>query len=104
MFTIGEDGAGGAGGGEGGEIVVAAMDPLVKTSNERIVPVNGMWLTIGSAPRQKLSLRLAWEPLGMSEATVAPSKKSRRVVPSNCVPVVCHAPSQMSLADFPEVV
>ena len=28
-------------GGDGGAIVVAAMDPLVKTSNERIEPVKG---------------------------------------------------------------
>ena len=49
-------------------------------------------------------LMLAWLPLGVSEATVAPSKKMRRVVPSNCVPVVCHAPSQMSELVMPEEV
>ena len=31
-------------------------------------------------------LRLAWPPsVGVSEATVVPSKKTRRFVPSNCV-------------------
>ena len=56
-----------------------------------------------SAPRQKLVLMLAWPPLaGVSEATVTPSKKMRRVVPSYCAPIVCHAPSQMSEMDMPE--
>ena len=55
-----------------------------------------------SAPRQKLVLISAWLPLGVSEAIVAPSKKSRRVVPSYCAPVVCHAPSQTSETVMPE--
>ena len=59
-------------------------------------------LRASSAPRQKLVLILAWLPLGVSEATVAPSKKIRRVVPSYCVPVVCHAPSQTSEMDMPD--
>ena len=95
---------GGIGGGIGGAIVVAAMDPLVKTSKERIEPVKGDLLRAASAPRQKLVLMLAWLPLGVSEAIVAPSKKRRRVVPSNCAPVVCHAPSQMSEMVMPEEV
>ena len=65
--------------------------------------MNAKSLRASSAPRQKLSFLLACPPpLGVSEATVAPSKKSRCVTPSNCVPVVCHRPSQMSWMDMPE--
>ena len=64
--------------------------------------MNAYPLRAPSAPRQKLVLTSAWLPLGLSQATVAPSKKIRRVVPSNCVPVVCHAPSQTSAMVMPE--
>ena len=64
--------------------------------------MNASLLFAAEAPRQKLVLMSAWLPVGVSEATVVPSKKVRRVVPSNCVPVVCHAPSQTSAMDVPD--